>query len=64
MMLTYAAISFYNHVIYIYVYTHTHTFFMPKTMDLFMLSRVDNKISITQTPQGFRWQEALFMEDI
>lgn len=49
--------------LYIYVYTHTHAFFMPKTMDLFMLSRADNKISITQTPKGFRWQEAHFMEE-
>lgn len=49
---------------------HTYTRFLDakkrsKTMDLFMLSRADNKISITQIPQGFRWQEALFIvEDI
>lgn len=45
------------------MYIHTHAFFMPKTMDLFMLGRADNEISITQIPWGFRWQEALFMEE-
>lgn len=47
----------------LYMYIHTRAFFMPKTMDLFMLGRADNEISITQIPWGFRWQEALFMEE-